>query len=82
MDYIIPAAGLVIVIAVLVFFVAKTLRQARELGFALGSSQRKIREISNRIKEIQAMDPDELTDDDKKKLAYLSSSLKKLSNNN
>lgn len=81
MDYLIPAAGLVIIIVVLLLLVGKTIRQSKELGIVMGSSKRKIREISKRIKEMERIHPDELTDEDKSKLAFLGSLLKKLSNN-
>jgi Sec-independent protein translocase protein TatA len=80
MDYLIPVSGLILIIVVLMFLVGKIVHQSRELGFAMGSSKRKIREISKRIKEMEEMHPDELTDDDKRKLAFLGGLLKKLSN--
>ena len=81
MDYLIPALGLILIIVVLMFLVRKIIRQSRELGFAMGSSKRKIHEISKRIKEMEGIHPDELTVEDKRKLDFLGSLLKKLSNN-
>jgi hypothetical protein len=82
MNYLIPGAGLVLILIILMFFVIKTLRQTGELRFALGSSKRKIHEISRRIKEMEALDPDELTEADKNKLAHLGNLLQKLSRKN
>jgi hypothetical protein len=79
MNYIIPGAGLVLILIILVYYASKTQRQNKELRFALGSSKREIRELSKCIKELEAKDPEDLTDDDKKKLAHFGNLLQNLS---
>jgi hypothetical protein len=82
MNYLLLFALPIAVFMVLMFLVNKIRHQSRELGFAMNSSKRKIREISKKIKEIEKLEPEDLTEEDKKKLAILGGLLKKLSNNN
>jgi hypothetical protein len=71
-------SGIIILIVLLIVGVRNLMKQGRELTLALGSTGRKIREATRRIRELESIDPAELTENDRRNLEKLKQAINQL----
>jgi len=71
-------AGIIILIVVLIAAVRNLMKQGSDITLTLSSTGRKIRDAARRVKEIESIDPDELTETDRKNLEKLKNTIDQL----
>lgn len=71
-------AGIIILIVVLIAGVRNLMKQGSDITLALSNNGRKIRDATRRVKEIESIDPGELTETDRKNLEKLKNTIDQL----
>ncbi len=73
--------GIIILILLLIAGVRNLMKQGSDITLALRSNGRKIRDATRRVKEIESIDPVELTETDRKNLEKLKRTINQLNIN-